>query len=320
MIKNVLITTSSFAEKNHKPIELLKAKNLIIRNNPYKRKITKSELIELIGDVDILIAGTEQIDNDVLDKAKKLKLISRVGVGYENIDLDSAMRKNIKVSITPDSPSPAIAELTIGLMFSLLRHTHISNLLMRKKQWYRFLGRRITEVTIGIIGVGRIGSQVFNLLNKLGVKKILISDTKRKEEIHQSMCDYWSSNDEIYKKADIISLHVPLNKNTKDMIALNQLKLMKKNAMLINTSRGGIINEGDLLKSLESGHLEGVAIDVFDNEPYKGPLINIDRCLLTSHIGSLSSDCRINMEIEAVEEVIRFVNNQALHNEVMQDE
>tara|TARA_B110001450_G_C17666946_1_gene500007 strand:- start:6900 stop:7487 length:588 start_codon:yes stop_codon:yes gene_type:complete len=187
---------------------------------------------------------------------------------------------------------------------------------MRDKKWYRFLGRRITEVTIGIIGAGRIGTEVIRMLSNLKVKKILVSDIKKDVDLSNFNNVFWSNNDEIYKNADIISLHLPLNSTTQNMISKKELKLMKKEAILINTSRGSIVNEKDLLEVLESGHLESVGIDVFDEEPYKGPLINIERCLLTSHIGSLSEDCRIKMEVEAVEEVVRFVKGQNLRNEI----
>tara|TARA_B110000444_G_scaffold90697_1_gene85713 strand:+ start:54756 stop:55727 length:972 start_codon:yes stop_codon:yes gene_type:complete len=315
-MNKILITTSSFADKSDKPILILKKNGLTFDTNKYKRKLSKDELINLINDYDILIAGTEIIDKEVISCATNLKLICRVGVGYENIDLRASKNKGIKITYTPDSPAPAIAELTTGMMLSLLRHTHVSNLLMRDKKWYRFLGRRITEVTIGIIGAGRIGTEVIRMLSNLKVKKILVSDIKKDVDLSNFNNVFWSNNDEIYKNADIISLHLPLNSTTQNMISKKELKLMKKEAILINTSRGSIVNEKDLLEVLESGHLESVGIDVFDEEPYKGPLINIERCLLTSHIGSLSEDCRIKMEVEAVEEVVRFVKGQNLRNEI----
>jgi D-3-phosphoglycerate dehydrogenase len=130
----------------------------------------------------------------------------------------------------------------------------------------------------------------------------------------------WVTKEQIYKESDIISLHLPLTSLTKDMICREQLLQMKKGAFVINTSRGGIINEDDLCKAMAEGHLGGAAIDVFEDEPYTGKLIEIDRCLLTAHMGSMSIDCRSQMEIEATEEAVRFLAGKPLEGEVPQSE
>jgi D-3-phosphoglycerate dehydrogenase len=130
----------------------------------------------------------------------------------------------------------------------------------------------------------------------------------------------WVSKEEIYKQSDIVSLHLPLTGKTKNMIRKDHLLSMKSDAIIINTSRGGIINESDLYEVMQSGHLSGAAIDVFDDEPYSGALNEIERCLLTAHMGSMSIDCRTRMEIEATEEVIRFLTNQPLKGVVPEEE
>ena len=206
--------------------------------------------------------------------------------------------------------------MTIGLMISLLRSLHISNSQMHLGKWNRIFGRRIAEITIGIIGVGRIGSRVLRRLKPFGTPKILVNDVMPDHTIDGYLKVHWTTKNEIYKNADLISLHLPLNTKTKDMITAKELSLMKDNALLINTSRGGIINEKDLFSALKKGKLGGVAIDVFENEPYEGPLKNIERCLLTSHMGSMSEDCRTRMEIESTEEIVRFFNNEQLKNPV----
>lgn len=304
---NVLITTVPFADKNSLPLELLKGVGANFVINPIGRKLKEEELAELIGDFDILIAGTEPITAFVLSKASKLKLISRVGIGLDNVDLLEAQKRGILVSYTPDAPAPAVAELTIGLMLSLLRNIHLANKQMHEGEWNRYFGRRIPEITIGIIGVGRIGGRVLRRLSAFGTPRILVNDLTPNRNVAEKLKLEWVDKETIFKEADLISLHLPLTSQTKNLIRKDQLFSMKKDALIINTSRGGIINENDLFEVLENGHLEGAAIDVFEREPYSGDLAKIERCILTSHMGSMSIDCRIKMEIEATEEAVRFI-------------
>ena len=316
----LLITTVPFGDKNRLPIELLEAAGVEYVINPLGRKLKEDELAEMIADFDVLIAGTEAITEVVMAKARKLKFISRVGIGLDNLDLLAAERLGIKVSYTPDAPAPAVAELTIGLILALLRSVHISNAQMHRNEWQRHIGRRIPEVTIGIIGAGRIGGRVLRRLQSFGSPRILVNDIRPDNNIAPELKLEWVGKEDIYRHADLISLHIPLTKQTKNMISRKELMMMKPDAMVINTSRGGIINETDLEDTLISGHLSGAAIDVFDQEPYSGGLAKIERCLLTSHMGSMSIDCRSRMEIEATEEAIRFITGQPLKSPVPSDE
>ena len=156
----VLITTIPFAEKNCLPFKLLVNAGIEYLINPFTKKITEDQLAEIVTDFDAIIAGTEPITENVMECASNLKLISRVGIGLDSIDLLAAHKRGIKVSYTPDAPAPAVAELTLGLMLTLLRSVHVSNSQMHRGLWYRFFGRRLEKVTVGIIGVGRIGTGV----------------------------------------------------------------------------------------------------------------------------------------------------------------
>lgn len=316
----VFISTTPFGEKNRLPLDLLHSSGIHYKINPLGRKLDENELAEMISDYDVLIAGTEPITEKVLKNANNLKFISRVGIGLDNVDLLATKKRGIKVSYTPDAPAPAVAELTIGLMLSLLRSIHLSNQQMHNQGWHRHFGRRIPEVTIGIIGAGRIGGRVIRRLSAFGTPKILVNDIFPDKSIAPDLKLEWVGKEEIYKNSDIISLHVPLTNHTKNMITSKELLIMKTDAMIINTSRGGIVNEDDLTNILEQGHLGGAAIDVFENEPYQGDLAKIERCLLTSHMGSMSVDCRVRMEIEATEEALRFINGRSLIGLVPQDE
>jgi D-3-phosphoglycerate dehydrogenase len=316
----VLITTVPFGNIDCLPINLLKDAGIDYFINPLDRKLNEFELAEMVSNFDALIAGTEQISKKVMDQAKNLKLISRVGIGLDGVDLLEAERRGIKVSYTPDAPAPAVVELTLGLIFATLRSVHIANSQMHKGEWHRYFGRRIPEVTFGIIGAGRIGGQVIRSLLALGASKILVNDINTDKFLVKVARVEQVEKEVIYNCADVISLHVPLTSKTKNMINYNQLLSMKSDVILINTARGGIINEGDLELAMNEGRLGAVALDVFENEPYDGPLRRIERCLLTSHMGSMSIDCRTRMEIEATNEVIRFLGGEDLQSLVPLEE
>ena len=316
----VLITTIPFAEKNYLPFKLLENAGIEYLINPFTKKITEDQLAEIVTDFDAIIAGTEPITENVMERASNLKLISRVGIGLDSVDLLAAQKRGIKVSYTPDAPAPAVAELTLGLMLTLLRSVHVSNSQMHRGLWYRFYGRRLEEVTVGIIGMGRIGTRVLKKMKGFDTPEILVNDISPNRELDSEYKLEWTSKETIYKEADIISLHLPLTHLTKNMIRKEHLQTMKPDAILINTSRGGIVNEEDLYEFMQSGQLSGVAIDVFENEPYNGPLKEIERCLLTAHMGSMSIDCRSRMEIEATNEAVNFLKGKTLENEVPEEE
>lgn len=303
-------------------MDLLEEAGAEVVINPLGRKLKEVDLAGMIADIDILIAGTESITEAVLDRVACLKLIVRVGIGLDSVDLLAARARGIQVSYTPDAPSPAVAELTIGLMIDLLRSVQVSSHRMRQGKWHRYLGRRLSRVTIGIIGAGRIGSRVIEHLAGFDCSRILVNDIDPSLELpgHPTCTVERTDKETIYREADIISLHVPLTTKTRNLVTKNEMVRMKPDALLINTARGGVINEQDLFEALELGHLGGAAIDVFEQEPYCGNLVNLDRCLLTAHMGSMSIDCRIRMEVEATKEVVRFIRGESLQSQVPQTE
>jgi len=316
----VLITTVPFAEHDRRPLELLAAAGAEVVINPLGRKLKAPELAELAADVDILIAGTEPITEEVMRRASRLRLISRVGVGLDGVDLLAAERHGVRVSYTADAPAPAVAELTIGLMLVLLRSIHVANDQLHAGNWQRIFGRRIPEVTIGLIGLGRIGQRVATCLAGFGSTRVLAHDIQPPAAAKRMAHLEWAGQDALLRDADVVSLHVPLTADTHGMIRREHLMQMKPDALLINTARGGIVHEADLAEVMTGGHLGGAAIDVFEEEPYHGPLAAIPRCVLTSHMGSMSIDCRTRMEIEATEEAVRFLTGQPLTGAVPADE
>jgi len=319
-MSKLLITTVPFGLKNRAPLDLLEKNNIDYVINPLNKKLTEDELLEMVTDFDVIIAGTENITEKVMNSAVCLKMISRVGIGLDSVDLLAAEKHEIVVSYTPDAPAPAVAELTVGLMLTLLRSVHLSNIEMHNGKWHRFFGRRLSEVTIGIIGIGRIGTGVLRHLKGFGAPRILVNDIIYFEKLGDEFDVEWAEKDQIFQYADIITIHTPLTIQTKNMVKKEHLLSMKEDAIIINTARGGIINENDLYDVMSLGHLGGAAIDVFDFEPYSGNLREIQNCILTAHMGSMSLDCRARMEIEATEEAIRFLTNQTLEGVVPEEE
>jgi len=312
----VLITTVPFGEVDIRPISLLREAGVEYVINPLGRKLQPSELAEMIKSFDVVIAGTEKIDKHVIDSAEQLKFISRVGIGLDSVDLNYAKSKGIKVSYTPDAPAPAVAELTIGLMLSLARSINNSDLGIKNREWKRYFGFRLAEMNIGIVGLGRIGSRVLGHLESFSPKEIFVNDIDSSLLENSGTKVSSRSKEFIYRNSDLITLHVPLTKATYNMISRNELSMMKSNAYLINTSRGGIVNECELYESLSQNMIAGAAIDVYEKEPYSGVLSQLSNCINTAHMGSMTVDCRSDMEIQATEEAIRFLIGEELSLEV----
>ncbi len=315
----VLITTVPFGEIDPKPLELLQENNIDYTLNPIGRKMKEEELYRIVPEFDIVIAGTEPNTRKVIENAPRLKLISRVGIGLDSVDLAAARENDVLVSYTPDAPSPAVAELTVGMMMSLIRMTNRTDRNMRQGVWKRWMGKRLQNLTVGIVGTGRIGKLLTQYLQGFHCR-IIANDLEPDKEFGQKYKIEYVDKETLYREADIITVHVPLKHDTKDLITLSEMRLMKNDAVLINTARGGIINQQDLATALREEIIGAAGIDVYEREPYTGELTSLDNCLLTCHMGSCSSDCRFRMELEATEEAVRFCLGQPLKQLVTEQE
>ncbi len=314
-----VITTVPFGAIDPKPIELLEGAGLAYEINPLGRKLRPEEVAGVIGDADIVIAGTEPITADVMAACANLKAICRVGIGLDSVDLLAARKRNIGVSFTPDGPSPAVAELTIGLIVDLLREVTKADRDIRVGTWFRKAGRRVSECTVGVIGCGRAGGRVIrHLVGGFPGVKVLANDLRKVPELDGLVT--WTDKKTIYRECDVITLHVPLTPETQNLISAKELADFKARAILLNTARGGVVNEVDLACALRDGILGAAAIDAFEEEPYKGELCGLDNVVLTCHLGSMSEDCRARMEIEATQEAIRFVQGKPFSTPVPEDE
>jgi len=315
MKKRAFISAVPFGEVSSKPLKLLKKNSIDFLINPFGRKIKPKELLDFIKDCNYLIAGTEEITPRVLDKAKNLKMIARVGAGLDNIPLKEASKRGIKVSYTPNAPTRAVAELIIGLIIDCLRRFSKVDKELRLGNWNKYTGDLLQGKTVGIIGVGRIGKTLIRLLQPLEVK-ILGNDIVEDKEFAKKFSFNYVEKDKIFSNSDIISLNLSYSPSVKHLINKDTLRKMKKNAFLINTARGSLINEDDLYIALKSNRIAGAALDVYQEEPYNGKLSKLSNIILTAHIAGSTKESRRLMELGAVEEVIRFHRGKDLLNEV----
>jgi len=320
----IFISTIPFGEVDPTPLKLLQQTGWAYTVNPLGRKLKSQEVAELAMDADGIIAGTENLVA-LIQNSTKLKMISRVGIGLDSVPLRECKQKAISVSYTPDAVTLAVAEITLGVMIGVSRHLWVADHHLRKGKWKRLMGKRIGESIIGLVGFGRIGTKVAHLLVPFSPAQVLVNDVLDKTEALQKVKDKGvnicaAEKEEIYKKADIISLHIPNSKQTMQMINEKTLKLFKKDSFLINFARGEIVDEKALYQALKNDWIKGAAIDVYQEEPYSGDLLCLENVLLTPHIGSCSYDCRSQMELQATEDIIRFFNGEALRNAVPQEE
>lgn len=302
-MKKVFISTTSFAKDDTRPLDLIRQAGMEVSLNSLGKKLSEDEITMYLADADFLIAGTEPLTRKVISSAKKLKVISRCGVGMDNVDVQAAAESGIKVYNTPYGPTLAVAELTVGLILDLLRQVSIMDRDIRKGIWKKRMGNLLNGKKIGIIGFGRIGQKVAQLLLSFGVD---ISFCDVSEQTCSLTCSP-KRMDELLSWADIITLHCSAPSGCKTIIGKDELSKLKREALLINASRGSLIDEDALYLALKEGRLAGAAIDVFEKEPYKGPLTELENVVLTPHIGSYAKEGRIEMEIQAVQNLFEGI-------------
>jgi D-3-phosphoglycerate dehydrogenase / 2-oxoglutarate reductase len=294
-VSKVLITTSSFSLGNFAQAKSLHDAGISIEVNPHGRRLSEDEVAELVAtDVIAILAGLEPLTDRVLSNAKSLRVIARCGTGLDSVDLQAASRLGIDVFNTPDAPTQAVAELTIAHMLNSLRHISTTDSNMRSGKWTPTMGSLLATKTVGLIGVGRIGSAVAKLAQAFGARVIGFDPVVSS---HNSV-ELLSLN-EVLDQSDIVSLHVPINDQTHHILNASAISRMKPGSIVVNVSRGGLIDESALHDALKSQHLSGAALDCFEDEPYSGPLLQLPGVHVTAHMGSYARETRDLMEVEA---------------------
>ncbi len=290
----ILISTSSFNLDNFSELSAIRSSGIEVKLNPFKTRLTEDQVIELLGTESVgLIAGLESLNSRVLRSATALKVIARVGTGLDSIDLGEATKLGIKVLNTPDAPTSAVAELTLGHILGLLRNIAKTDRQIRDNKWQGQMGSLLETKTVGVVGFGRIGQRVAKLVASFGAK-VIVSDPYTDTTEYENC-----ALDELCKRVDVLTLHLPYVEKTHNLIGSRQFQLMKKGSFVINISRGGLINEIALLQALESEHIAGAALDCFEQEPYFGPLSKLENVQMTAHMGTYARETRDQMEREA---------------------
>ncbi|MBD3426566.1 MAG: hydroxyacid dehydrogenase [Candidatus Omnitrophica bacterium] len=300
MRKKVLISTSTFAEFDRTPLELLERERFSYVLNPHRRKLTGTEVVDLGRDAVGIVAGTEKLTGEVFEQLPSLEVVSRCGTGMDNVDMESARKRNIRIYNTPDGPTRAVAELTVAVILDLLRKVSFMDRRLRQGEWKKMMGSLLFGKKIGIIGFGRIGQAVSELLSAFGTELAYCDVVSRSCRIDCGK----KSLEQMLKWADLVTLHLAPPPGADAIITSREISLMKKGAWLVNFSRGGAVDEKALYEALKEGDLAGAALDVFQNEPYRGPLASLDNVVLTPHAGSYAREARVRMEIQAVENLL----------------
>ena len=302
-MKKVLTSPSSMGQCGSEPFDLLRENGYEIINNLFGRKLTEDEVIELAKDCVGIVAGVEPLTARVMDALPRLRCISRVGVGMDSVDLDYAKQKGITVVNTPEGPTRGVAELTLAMTLSLLRRIPQADAAMHQHQWKKQIGNLFLDKKIGIIGLGRIGRLVAELFR--GLKNPVIGyDPYADRNWAKENGVEIKSFKEVLEEADIVTLHIPGNKDKSPVLTAEELSWMKDGAFLINIARGGVVDEVALYEALKSGKLAGAAVDVYTKEPYDGPLCDLDNIILTPHLGSYAKEGKLKMEVDACQNLI----------------
>ena len=295
-MRRILIGPSTFGSLRATPLDRLRDKGFDVVPNPFGRTIAEPELLALLPGVTGLIAGLEPLTRSVLERSE-LRVISRCGAGMSNVDVDAARQLGIAVRNTPDAPTSAVAELAIAAMLALLREIVPVNAALHAGQWIRPPGAQLEDRTVVIIGFGRIGRRIANVLLAFGAHVIAVDPDVDRVDPPIELATLAGA----LPRADIVAVHAS---GEATILGSAELRLLKRTALVLNGGRGGLVDEAALCDALESGRVAGAWIDVFRDEPYRGPLTKYPQALLTPHIGSLTAECRGRMEMEAVENLL----------------
>lgn len=299
----VAISTSSFGKESPRPLEILRSAGFEVRGNPTGRTLTSDEAKEHLQGVVGLIAGTEKLTRDVLTACPQLRCISRVGVGIDGIDLAAAKELSITVVNTPDAHVDAVAELTLAGMLAALRAIPRSDTSIRGGGFDKPMGRLLRGKSVGFIGFGRVARALCKLLAPFGGQRWAY-DLEQDPAVAAAHGVRFGTLDEVLAASDLVTLHLPYSKSAHHLIGAAQLARLRDEALLVNTARGGLVDEAALLGFLEGHPRASAYLDCFEKEPYQGPLTRLKNVVLTAHIGSYAREARVRMEVEAVENLL----------------
>jgi len=290
-------------------------------NIPYEQKVglTEEELAEEIKNYEgLVIRSAVTVTKKILENANNLKVIGRPGVGVDNVDLQAATDKKIVVMNTPLGNVQATAELTMGIIHSLLRKIHLANQSMHNKKWEKknFVGSELFGRTIGIVGFGNVGKKISEFSHAYGMK-VLVNSASLSKDNEKTYKVSNSSFEELIKVSDIITFHNKLSEKSKYMINSESLKLIKHDAIVVNCARGGVVNEGAVKQALLNNELGGYGCDVYESEPQKDSIFaGMENVVMTPHIGAGTKEAQEKVAVQIAEQISNFFKNNKITNQV----
>jgi D-3-phosphoglycerate dehydrogenase len=292
----------------------LESKGYSITWNPVGRPLKEQELLELIPGMDALITGTDEVSEEVIAAGlPNLKVIVKYGVGYDNIDVAAAKKQGIQVTFTPGVLTKSVAELAMGLMLCTARNTAAMDRLVRQGKWERITGTELSGKTLGIVGTGNIGKEVAKRSAAFDMD-IIAYDVWPNSAFAEKYGVRYVPLSELFEKADFISLHTPSTPETVGMINIESLQNMKNTAVLINTARGDLIIEKDLIRALQEGIIAGAGLDTFAVEPLRDErFFNLNNVVLSPHAGSNTRETLAKMSAMAANDVVAVLTGKPPH-------
>lgn len=302
----ILVTPRAFAKSGMEQIESMREQGWDVHVNETGKSYTREEFINFAKDVDGIIIGVDSADRDMMEQCPKLKAIAKYGVGVDNIDMEAAKEKGIAISRTIGSNSVSVAEHAMALTFTLAKNTYSAVADAKRGGWNKVYGFELHGKTMGIIGFGNIGKNVARMAQGMNMK-VMAYDAYPIDPVYAKEHDVMISGfEQLIKESDVITVHLPLNKETKDLINHDVFAMMKPTALIINAARGGIVNEDDLYEALTNKRIAGAGFDVFSEEPPRKdhPLLALDNFILTPHTASKTKEADNNTIRMSVENML----------------
>ena len=302
--ETIFVALQQFCENDELPRKELLQAGFRIQQNSFGRRLHREEMAELLREADAVLAGVEPYDAQILDSLPRLRCISRCGVGTDSIDLETARRRGIAILTTQDEVVEPVAQMSLAMILALARNFPLHWSDFHGGEWKKYTGHLLSEWTVGLVGYGRIGQALHHYLQPFGCRILVCDPNLPKEQIPKgAQCTDLHS---LLRESDIVSLHATLPTGHPPLLGRQELALMRKGSRLVNTARGSLVEEGALVEALETGHLEGAALDVFEMEPYAGKLSRLPQVLCTPHVASLTSRSRARMELKCARNVVEF--------------
>ncbi|MBM6622113.1 phosphoglycerate dehydrogenase [Micrococcaceae bacterium RIT802] len=314
----VLITTPSFGRQSNEPWEALDDAGVVVRRPQAAHPLDPTQLANEASDVPAIIVGLDEVDKSVFSALPSLKVVAKHGVGVDNIDLDAARAAGVRVVNAPGANAGAVADLTLGAMLSIARQLPAAHRSMLEGRWETFPGVELGGRKLGILGFGRIGQGVAQRARAFGME-VVAYDPYVPDEVMVAAGVKPDGLDEVVAIADFLTLHLPGDPDAAPLLSPERMESMKRGVFLINAARGGLIDEGHLVKLLADGHVAGAALDAFAQEPLgkDHPLLSAGNVLLTPHIGAYTDRANAAMGTSVAHDVARVLRGEEPVNAVV---